>query len=98
MTDDGMRRLMAAIVLQAVNDYQALCRYLERGQIIAEGKCSTEIYGLTGVRERKNFSFYEIEHFIADYAEVCVEMDTEMILRKLRLMKRKSASRARRKH
>ena len=98
MKDDGAQRLMAAIVLQAVNDYQALCRYLERGQIVADGKETTIIYGLTGVRERKHFSFYEIEHFIEDYAEVCVEMDTEVILQKLRLMKRKSASKARRKH
>lgn len=96
MTNQGARSLMAAIMLQAVKDYEHLCNLLASGRIVFSGTSHTELTTKAKDRkcERLYYSFAEIERFIEEYGEICVEMDTNIILAKLRYKRRRAASKA----
>lgn len=96
MTDEGTRALMAAIMVQAVKDYEHLCNLLASGRILESGPTSTKITtkqkGKTSISIY--YSFAEIEWFVEHYGEMCIEIDPAIIITKLRHKRRKAATKA----
>ena len=97
MTDDGARSLMAAMMLQAVKDYQLLCEWRSKGRIIKSDHSYTDVRTISGKRDRKYFGFDEIEKFVENYGEICVEMNPDKILQRLREQRRRAERRAERR-
>lgn len=96
MTNDGFRKLNAAVVLRAVQDYQLLCDMLAEGKIIKEGSSFTDYRSESGKKYRIYYSFEEIENFLINYGETYVDMDIEEMIVQLRHRRRRAASKARR--
>ncbi len=92
MTDEGARALAAAVCLQAIKDYEALCRKVEAGKIIELPSGALE-KGPTFRQHRRgnqyvgdhipNYSFREIEQFFVRDGEQFAGFDPKHILDRL---------------
>ena len=100
MTNAGAKNLMAAVMLQAVKDWEYLCKQVADGRVIRMGSSYTDLETRERDRtyNRLQYSFEEIEKFIVNYGEICVEMDLNIILTKLRKERQKAVSQAARHH
>lgn len=92
MTDEGARALAAAVCLQAIKDYEALCRKVEGGKIIELPSGALD-KGPTFRQYRRgrtycgdhipNYSFREIEQFFIRDGEQFAGFDPKHILDRL---------------
>ena len=106
MTDEGARALAAAVCVQAIKDYEHLCRELVRGRImerdgkLVAGPTSRAWRTPSGQIHRDevpNYSFAEIETFFITCAELYADMNPEIILGYLQRMKGRAMRTARHK-
>lgn len=94
----GVRRLAAMAFIQAVKDWEELCRLLGNGRIIdANGICQRGPKSTAGYYVPK-YGFGEIEAFIRGNAELWVNMDADLIMDKLYKMRRIALTKARSLH
>lgn len=93
--NEGMRNLAAAVFVRAYEDWATLCRQLVKGYIVEiNGKL---FRGPKAPRNyfTPNYNFTEIEQFIRANADYWVDMDAEIIMNTLSVMKRKALAKVR---
>ena len=80
--DEVYRRLAAAVVLQAVEDWRLLCKLMEEDRILISGPAHTEYKG-EKKPERIPASFTEIRNFLTTSADFYVGLDPADLIEKL---------------
>lgn len=97
MTEQDFKGMMAAVILQAVKDYEYLCKVLASGRYLRADNGHTDVISETGKRIRVYFCFSEIEEFLEDYCDFVAEMHTDDILKRLREKRYRARKKAERK-
>lgn len=96
--DNAYRRLAAAVVLQAVEDWRLLCNLVEEDRILISGPAHTEYKGAKKPK-RIPASFTEIRNFLTTSADFYVGLDPADLIEKLnREMRLAITRRERRKY
>ena len=94
--DAAYRRLAAAVVLQAVEDWRLLCQLLEEDRILISGPAHTEYKGAKKPK-RIPASFTEIRNFLTTSADFYVGLDPADLIEKLNREMRLAITRRERK-
>lgn len=81
--DNAYRRLAAAVVLQAVEDWRLLCKLVEEDRILISGPAFTEYKGERKGTKRIPASFTEIRKFLTTSADFYVGLDPADLIEKL---------------
>ena len=81
--DEAYRRLAAAVVLQAVEDWRLLCKLVEEDRILISGPAHTEYKGERKGTYKIPASFTEIRKFLTTSADFYVGLDPEDLIEKL---------------
>lgn len=84
--DDGYRRLAAAVVIQAVEDWRTLCRWMKEGRIVESFGGYTLIRSAPGSAYktyRRQFSFDELRIFFYKDIEGYCDLDPDFVQLKL---------------
>lgn len=98
MMDSGYRALAAAVCLQAVDDWEKLCKCYAAGlcDCTAEGRVlwdKSNQAGHNAYNRMGQSSFYELEAFFMRSGELFANCDIEPLLRMLRQQRRKAERR-----
>lgn len=91
----GVKRVCAMAFVQAFKDWESLCNLLASGRITVEDGLVKRGPSAPIGWHSPQFNFAEIENFVRANAELWVEIDPDLIMDRLYLMRRKAVSRAR---
>lgn len=98
MMDSGYRALAAAVCLQAVDDWEKLCKCYAAGlcECTADGHPiwdRSQRAAINAYNRMEQTSFYELEAFFMNSGELFANCDIEPLLRMLRQQRRKAERR-----